>query len=178
MSFQRGFSAQSFFIASIIDAILGVVAIPHATPATWRAATRRMAHLSVTKTRLYMGLDDPGFSMRHALSNFVAARHLPALLDAVAAVGAVCLHARPHDLVLGRTGRRSDVGLFDALTGAARLRTVRLGVALQLALHVVAVLLPQRPSAHQEKREGEGAFHVRSGPACGGDSRSSGCRRR
>jgi hypothetical protein len=55
-----------------------------AKPAVWRAATCHVAYLSVTKTRLYMGLVAPRFTIRHRLSNFAALRHSAALLDAVA----------------------------------------------------------------------------------------------
>jgi hypothetical protein len=40
----------------------------------WRAATRHVAYLSVTKTRRYMGLADPHFMMRERLSKFAAER--------------------------------------------------------------------------------------------------------
>ena len=101
-----------------------------------------------------MGLAGPCFIIRHALSILAALRHLPALLDAVAAVGAVGLHAGLDDVVLGRAGGSAAEDLFDSLAASARFAAIGAGGAFQLARGVDLVLLRKRSRA--EKKECEG----------------------
>jgi hypothetical protein len=57
-----------------------------------------VAYLSVTKTMVYMGLDDPRFVMREGFSKIAALRYAAALGGAVARVGRIGRDALAHDV--------------------------------------------------------------------------------
>jgi hypothetical protein len=141
-------------------------------PRTLRVATRHLDDLDEIKTNFYIGLDDHHFMMRHAFSDFAALRHLAALLDAVAAVGAVRLHAGLDDAAHGGAGRGTPVGSLNRCAATARLSAVRPRRAVHFARHVESVLLRVRPGAGKHERKAEDLSHPTSGRACGGAGRS------
>jgi hypothetical protein len=100
-----------------------------------------------------MGLDDPCFTIRCHLSILAALRHFPALLDAVAPVGAVGLYAGLDDRMLRRTRGSAAVDLLHALAAAAGLAAVRLRAALDFAGGVEFVLLRLRSGARKKERD-------------------------
>ena len=90
----------------------------------WRAATCHVAYLSVTKTRLYIGLPYPRFMMRERVSNFAAMRER-LLLGADCRFASLWLPGRLRRIFRSERGRllllrfaglpmplRSVVGLF------------------------------------------------------------------
>ena len=98
-------------------------------------------------------------SNRAVLASLGAARDLPALLDAIAAVGTVGLHAGLHDALLGRAGGGAGVGLVDSLARKPGLSAGRLRRAVELARDVEPVLLRYGPGAGKHKREAEEGSH-------------------
>src|SRR6185503_2095345 len=117
-----------------------------ATRELWRAATRPIVHLSGTKTRLYMELGPPHFTMRGEFLKNAATRHGCALAGAIAGIRRVGVDAALDDGAAARLHGGALIGLrhcgATAVTAAAHRTRVALHDARRIGrLALLRVLL-------------------------------------